>query len=45
MGSTQNAPDYSGYALTIKNEVYYRITSRIEGPKNTVSFVQAIVLI
>jgi len=45
MGSTQNAPDYSGYALTIKNEVYYRITSLIEGPKNTVSFVQSIVLI
>jgi type IV pilus assembly protein PilX len=45
MGSTQNAPDYSAYALSLKNEVYYRITSRIEGPKNTVSFVQAIVLI
>jgi type IV pilus assembly protein PilX len=45
MGSTQNAPDYSGYALAVKNEVYYRITSRIEGPKSTVGFVQAIVLI
>jgi len=45
MGSTQNAPDYSGYALALKNEVYYRITSRIEGPKSTVSYVQAIVLI
>ena len=45
MGSTQNAPDYSGYGLSIKNEVYYRITSRIEGPKSTVSYVQAIVLI
>ncbi len=45
MGSTQSAPDYSGYALAVKNEVYYRITSRIEGPKNTVSYVQAIVLI
>jgi len=45
MGSSQNAPDYSGYALAIKNEVYYRITSRIEGPKGTVSYVQAIVLV
>jgi Tfp pilus assembly protein PilX len=44
-GSSQNAPDYSAYALTLKNEVYYRITSRIEGPKGTVSYVQAIVLI
>jgi Tfp pilus assembly protein PilX len=44
IGSTQDAPDYSGYALLVKNQVYYRITSRVNGAKNTVSYVQAVVL-
>lgn len=30
-------------ALTYSSQVYYRITSRIAGPRNTVSYVQAIV--
>lgn len=30
-------------ALTYGSQVYYRITSRIAGPRNTVSYVQAIV--
>jgi Tfp pilus assembly protein PilX len=45
IGSTQNAPDYSSYGLATKNEVYYRITSRVNGPKNTVSYVQAVILL
>jgi Tfp pilus assembly protein PilX len=45
LGSTQDAPDYSGYGLKLKNQVYYRITARVTGPKNTVSFVQAVILI
>ena len=44
LGSTQQAADYSSYGLAVKNLVYYRITARVNGPKNTVSYVQAIVL-
>ena len=45
IGSTQSAPEYSSYGLAIKNEVYYRVTSRVNGPKNTVSYVQAVILL
>jgi hypothetical protein len=45
IGSSQDAPDYSTYALTIKNQIYYRVTSRVNGPKNTVSYVQAVILL
>jgi Tfp pilus assembly protein PilX len=44
LGSTQDAPDYSGYGLSLTSQIYYRITSRVVGPKNTVSYVQAVVL-
>jgi type IV pilus assembly protein PilX len=44
-GSTQASPTYSAYALTTQVQVYYRITVRVTGVKNTVSYVQAIVLI
>jgi type IV pilus assembly protein PilX len=44
-GSTQSAPDYSSYALANALSPYYRITVRVNGPKNTVSYVQALVLI
>lgn len=44
-GSSQDAPDYSTYGLKLKNQVYYRITARVAGPKNTVSFVQAVILL
>ena len=43
-GSTQDAPDYSSYALSVKNQVYFRVTARVNGPKNTVSYVQAVLL-
>jgi Tfp pilus assembly protein PilX len=45
IGSTQQAADYSSYGLNVKNLVYYRITARVNGPKNTVSYVQAVILI
>jgi Tfp pilus assembly protein PilX len=45
LGSTQQAADYSSYGLNVKNLVYYRITARVNGPKNTVSYVQAVILI
>lgn len=44
-GSSQDAPDYSSYALALKSQVYYRITARVTGPKNTVSYVQAFILL
>ena len=44
LGSTQGTPDYSRYGLPSKNEAYYRITSRVVGLKNTVSYVQAVIL-
>ena len=45
IGSSQDAPDYSAYALKNKNQVYYRVTTRVNGPKNTVSYVQAVILL
>jgi type IV pilus assembly protein PilX len=44
LGSSQDAPDYSSYALSVKNQAYFRVTARINGPKNTVSYVQAVLL-
>jgi Tfp pilus assembly protein PilX len=43
-GSTQDAPTYSAYALAIQNLAYFRVTARVNGPKNTVSYVQAVLL-
>jgi type IV pilus assembly protein PilX len=45
IGSSQDAPDYSSYGLKDKNQIYYRVTSRVDGPKNTVSYVQAVILL
>jgi Tfp pilus assembly protein PilX len=40
----KGAPKEAGQkALTGTSQVYYRITARIEGPKNTVSYVQTMV--
>lgn len=44
-GSTQASPDYSAFGLTTSNQVYYRITVRVNGAKNTVGYVQAVILI
>jgi hypothetical protein len=44
-GSTQSSPDYSTYGLITSNQVYYRITVRVNGAKNTVAYVQAMVLL
>jgi len=44
LGSTQDSPDYSSYGLNQDSQIYYRITARVNGPKNTVSYVQAVVL-
>ena len=44
-GSTQGSPTYNQYAMTSQQQVFYRITVRVNGAKNTVSYVQAIVVI
>jgi len=44
-GSTKGSVSYGAQGLTGSTQVYYRITSRILGPRNTVSYVQAVVLL
>jgi len=41
--STANSEDAGSVALLYSNQRYYRITSRIVGPRNTVSYVQSVV--
>ena len=45
VGSTAGATAYGQQALTTVTQVYYRITVKVVGPKNTVSYAQAFVLI
>lgn len=40
--STKGTPSYGGYAIAAATQVYYQVTVRISGPRNTVSHVQAI---
>lgn len=44
VGSTQGAADYANRPLSTKQNIYYRVTLRVAGPKNTFSFVQAMLL-
>ncbi len=44
-GSTKVGPDYSGYAFTGSSLTYYRITTRINGPRNTVRYSQTWVVL
>lgn len=45
IGSTAGAASYGQKALTSVSQVYYRVTIKVVGPKNTVSYAQAFVLI
>lgn len=42
-GGTQGGATYGGYALPTTSQIYYRITARVTGPRNTVSYVQVMV--
>jgi hypothetical protein len=43
-GTTAGSSKGSGVvALLYNSQIYYRITTRIAGPRNTVSYVQTIV--
>lgn len=41
--STKGAPAFGGTALATTTDAFYRITVRVIGPRNTVSFVQTVV--
>jgi len=41
--SANSSQDAGAIALLYNSQVYYRITSRVSGPRNTVDYVQAIV--
>lgn len=41
--STKGGATYGGAALPSTSQIYYRITSRVTGPRNTVSYVQVMV--
>ncbi|MCV2359496.1 hypothetical protein LNV08_10965 [Paucibacter sp. TC2R-5] len=43
--STQTSSKSSGIKLLVPSQTYYRITVRVQGPRNAVSFVQAVVAI
>jgi type IV pilus assembly protein PilX len=45
VGSTAAAASYGQKALTTVTQVFYRITIKVVGPKNTVSYTQAFVII
>jgi hypothetical protein len=40
VGGTQGGATYGGAALPSTSQIYYRITTRVTGPRNTVSYVQ-----
>jgi len=44
-GMSQGSASYGSYAITGKTRIYYRITTRTAGVRNTESFVQTQVLI
>jgi Tfp pilus assembly protein PilX len=41
--STKGGVTYGGAALPSTTQIYYRITARVTGPRNTVSYVQVMV--
>lgn len=44
-GSTRGGGSYGNMPLTGESQQYYRITTRIDGPRNTVRYIQALVVI
>jgi len=43
IGGTQGGATYGSAALPSTSQIYYRITARVTGPRNTVSYVQVMV--
>jgi hypothetical protein len=44
-GSTRAGGSYGNLPLTAEAQTYYRITTRIAGPRNTTRYVQALVVL
>ncbi|MEY4760708.1 MAG: hypothetical protein RLZZ200_564 [Pseudomonadota bacterium] len=44
-GSTRTGAYYGNFALTGGTQVFYRITTRVSGPRNTVRFTQTFVVL
>ena len=44
-GSTRGGASYGNTPLTGESQQYYRITTRIDGPRNTVRYIQTLVVI
>lgn len=44
-GASKGGVSYGSYAITGKELIAYRVTTRVSGPRNTVSFVQSQVLV
>jgi Tfp pilus assembly protein PilX len=44
-GSTKGGASYGNLPLSGSGQTYYRITTRVEGPRNTARYVQALVII
>jgi type IV pilus assembly protein PilX len=42
-GSTKGAASFGTYAITVPITASYRITVRVTGPRNTISYIQAVV--
>lgn len=45
VGSTHSGSSYGSAPLSVTSQIYYRITVKVVGPKNTTSYAQAYVLI
>jgi Tfp pilus assembly protein PilX len=43
--SKSGAGGYGGQAISTKTQVYYRVTTRAQGPRNTASFTQSTIVI
>ena len=44
-GSTRGGADYANRPLSSASQVYFRITTRIVGPRNTVRYIQVLVVL
>jgi Tfp pilus assembly protein PilX len=42
-GGTKGGATYGSFALPSTSQIYYRVTTRVTGPRNTVSYIQAMV--
>lgn len=44
-GASKSGAGYGGQAISTKSQIYYRITTRAKGPRNTASYTQSTIVI